>query len=793
MKKFIPIFFLMAFMSVEIAFSQEMINDTKPIIKKATYFDKTPPLRNMKIILPGERDRSWKDNEIQNEDRDETMMYSSFVQPEVDMVQQTEMGSRNVTGPLQNFAGVGRITALTPPDTDGDVGPDHYFQMVNVSFAIWDKQGNLLYGPVDNSTLWDGFVGPWTGTNDGDPVVIYDELEDRWVATQFAINTNNGTYWELIAVSETPDPTGAYYRYAFQYSLFNDYPKFSNWPDAYYATYNMFAGGYAGATIVAFEKDSMLVGSPNARMVEFGPYTAQYGTNTADFDGTALPPAGSPQWVVNLNKYNTQSLEVYKFTVDWSNPASSTFQSWDNLPVTAFSFFDPNVRPQLPQPNSSQLLDPLSKYSMYPLKYRNFGTHESMTINHTVKLGTRAGVRWYELRKDASQDHWYIYQEGTYAPNDGLSRWMASMAMNANGDIALGYSVTSADVYPGIRYTGRSASTPLGQMDVEEVTIVEGSGSQSGSPRWGDYSYMSVDPSDDLTFWYTQEYIPTTVWGTRIASFDLGPLQPPTANAGEDSEICSEEVFYGQGSATSAQSVEWVTTGDGTLMFANTLQPAYIRGTQDLENGYFDLIMTAFGYEPGWEDSDTVHVDILFDAVVDAGNDTLVCINHSIQMQPVVQNVDSAMWTTAGDGTFNDPNELYAIYTPGSADIENGSVILSLYGSSADPCDGEDSDDLTLTIDECTGIDELSGRDIALEVYPNPSSGIFNLDVQSLNTEQFTLRILNIHGQQVFSGRLGFENGQYSNSLDFTYFPKGIYYVVVQGEKNSVTQRIVFK
>ncbi len=792
MKKILFTALILMFLTTSVMVSQETVFNTNPVVKEAVFFDKTPPLRNMKIVLPGERDRSWKDNIIQNEERDEQEMYRNFVQPEADLVQQTEMGTRSVRGPIYNFNGVGRLTPLSPPDTDGDVGPNHYFQMVNVSFAIWDKQGNLVYGPVDNSTLWDGFVGPWTGTNDGDPVVIYDELEDRWVATQFAVNTNNGTYWELIAVSETPDPTGAYYRYAFQYSIFNDYPKFSNWPDAYYATFNMFSGSYAGATIVAFEKDSMLVGSPNARMVEFGPYAAQYGANTADFDGTTLPPAGSPQWVVNLRKYGSQALEVYKFTVDWNNPSSSTFQSWDDLSVTAFSFFDPNIRPQLPQPNSSQLLDPLSKYSMFPLKYRNFGTHESMTINHTVKLGSRAGVRWYELRKDSGQEHWYIYQEGTYAPNDGLSRWMASLAMNAAGDIALGYSVTSSDVYPGIRYTGRAASTPLGTMDVEEVVVIEGSGSQSGTARWGDYSYMSVDPSDDTTFWYTQEYIPGTAWGTRIVSFDLGPMQPPTANAGEDSDICSEEVFYGQGTATSAQSVEWTTLGDGILIDPNTLQPSYIRGQQDQENGFFKLVLTAYGYEPGWEDVDTVHVDILFDAEVFAGNDTLVCVNNSIELLPEVANVDSLMWTTAGDGTFNDPNLENAIYTPGTDDIANGSVVLSLYGSSTPPCEGEDSDDLILTIDECTGLDEFLSQEMTLEIFPNPSSGIFNLKVSSIHADEFTLKVLNIHGQQIFGGKLGFENGQYSNSLDFTYFPKGIYYVVVQGENSSVTKRIVF-
>lgn len=762
------------------------------IVKQAFYADKTPPLKNMKIVLPGERDRSWKDQIVQNEERDESALFAQFVPPAQDLVQQKTMGSRSVMGPTNNFAGVGRITNLTPPDTDGDVGPNHYFQMVNVSFAIWDKQGNLLYGPVDNSTLWSGFIGPWTGTNDGDPIVIYDEIEDRWVATQFAVNTSNGTYWELIAVSETPDPLGAYYRYAFQYSIFNDYPKFSNWTDGYYATFNMFDGGYAGSTIVAFEKDSMLVGSPNARSVEIGPLPNQYGTNTSDFDGTMMPPAGSPNWVVNLNKYGSpQTLEVFKFEVDWNDPSNSTFSLWDDLSVTAFDFFDPNVRDQLPQPNTSQKLDPLSKYSMYPLKYRNFGTHESMTINHTVKLGDRAGVRWYELRKDVGQTQWYVYQEGTYAPEDTLSRWMASMAMNANGDIALGYSVTSADVYPSIRYTGRSATTPLGEMDVEEVTIMGGSGSQSGSARWGDYSYMSVDPVDDTTFWFTQEYI-QSAWATRIVSFNLnGALLEPLADAGADTSVCIDYPFFAQGYVENAPSVLWEALGDGVLHDPTTLDPIYVRGNQDIDSGYFQLILNAYGYQQGMVDVDTIHVDIASNIAINAGSDTLICKDESFITQPQLASADSLIWTSSGDGFFNDSTLEHAIYTPGTQDIINGSVVLSLYAKAAAPCLGEDTDALNLIIDPCTDIEEHANPLISLEIFPNPSAGIFNISVLSAQDEEFMLSVLNLQGQQLFTGKMRVVHGQYNNQIDFTYFPSGIYYVLLKTGTTVVTKKIV--
>lgn len=774
-----------------LAFGQNY-KSSLPKVRKAYYTDKTPPLRNMKIVLPGERDRSWKDGIIQNDTRDETELFNGFVPPQEDLVQQKQMGTRNGRGPLVNFPGVGRITALTPPDTDGDVGPNHYFQMVNVSFAIWDKSGNLLYGPVDNSTLWSGFIGPWTGTNDGDPIVIYDEIEDRWIATQFAVNTSNGTYWELIAISETPDPLGSYYRYAFQYNIFNDYPKFSSWPDGYYATYNMFSGGYAGSTIVAFEKDSMLVGSPNARTVEFGPFPDLYGTNTSDFDGSALPPSGSPNWVVNLNKYGTpQTLEVYSFEVDWTNPTNSGFTLWDDLTVTAFDFFDPGNRNQLPQPNSSQKLDPLSKYSMYPLKYWNYSTHESMTINHTVKLGDRAGVRWYELRRDSGQTQWYIYQEGTFAPEDSLSRWMASMAMNANGDIALGYSVTSDSVYPSIRYTGRSASTPLGEMDVAEVTVMGGSGSQSGSARWGDYSYMSVDPVDDTTFWFTTEYI-QSAWATRVVAFNLGgELQPPTVFAGADTNACVDYPFFAQGEATDYTSVQWTTLGDGNIQSPNSLNTMYIRGPQDVDSGYFELVLSAQGYQQGLEASDTMHVDLVENVQVYAGNDTLICKDQSFITQPVVEYADSLYWSTSGDGTFNDPNLQNAIYTPGDNDILAGSVELSLFAHSGAPCEGEDDDKLILTIDQCTDITENNIQHLQLLVFPNPASGIVNISVASQINEEFTMSVLNLQGQKIFEGTYFMENGSYSNQLDFRYFRNGIYYIVVKSDNKVITKKLI--
>ncbi|MDZ7777949.1 MAG: hypothetical protein U5L09_21200 [Bacteroidales bacterium] len=287
-------------------------------VSKAAYFDKSEPLRDIEPVEPGERDRSWKENKVGNK----------FIEPYSfdkdgddvdDPVVQRALGRTQVLGPIQNFEGMGNLNGVYPPDTDGAVGPDHYFQMINLSFKIYDKQGNTVYGPADNSTLWDGFIGPWTGTNDGDPIITYDEIADRWVATQFAVNTGTGTDYELVAVSTTPDPTGEYYRYAFAYDNFNDYPKVSVWPDAYVVTYNMFGGSYLGAGVAAFDREAMLEGDPEAEQQFFQLSSSYYGMLPAEFDGTP-PPEGSPAYLTHMKRTGSRGIHLFEFVVDWKHP-----------------------------------------------------------------------------------------------------------------------------------------------------------------------------------------------------------------------------------------------------------------------------------------------------------------------------------------------------------------------------------------------------------------------------------------------------------------------------------------
>jgi len=779
-----------AFFITSVALHGQQLNSLVPVVKTAVYSDKTPPLRDMKIVVAGSRNCSWKDGLVENRSKDESLLWENRTEVTVDVVRQKEMGTRGVKGPALSFSGIGKAES-TPPDTDGDVGPNHYFQMVNKSFAIWDKQGNLLYGPVDNSTLWDGFIGPWTGTNDGDPIFLYDDYADRWVATQFAVETNNGTNWQLIAISETADPMGSYYRYAFEFDLYNDYPKFSIWPDGYYSTYNMFANDFEGAITAVMDRDAMLAGDPDARVIMFGPYPEQYSVKSAHLDGPVPPPANAPNWMVNIQKYDLQRMEVYRFETDWQTPANSTYTLQNSLPVTPFTFFNPSVREQLPQPNSSQKLDPLSKYPMNPLQYRNFGTHETMVINQTVKVDTVAGIRWYELRRDSGQYDWYIYQEGTYCPADGLSRWMGSIAMNGNGDIALGYSITGHMRFPSVAYTGRTAGAPLGEMNIEEILVIEGTHAQNTSARWGDYSAMAIDPVDDTTFWYTGEYMPSPKWGTRIVKFDFGPIQAPTAYAGPDSAICSLQVYQGQGFASGYQSFLWTSSGNGTLLNGNTLKPIYFKGSEDIQNGYFELTLTAHGYEPGMVTSDVVHVDIISDVSVNLGNDTLIYSYQTLQMIPQLLNADSLHWSTSGDGIFSNDAIAEPFYTPGTQDVLNGEVMLSLFAKAFAPCEGTDEDEMVVVIDSCTSINELSGK-TRLNVYPNPTDGIINFEVSGLTEQAFTLRVMNVYGQVLFSGNLNSNDGSYTNSINLTYLPGGVYYVSIRTEKQHIIRKIVF-
>ncbi|MDT8394154.1 MAG: T9SS type A sorting domain-containing protein [Bacteroidales bacterium] len=774
--------FLLAGLFFMAGFSQQ--NAEPSLVIEATYFDKSPALTDMPAILTAEKDRSWKEGVVENKSVKKEFVERSNNNPAnaADGAKQVIYSNTGTRGPEIGIEGIGNVNFVYPPDTDGDVGPNHYFQMINLSFAIWDKQGNKLYGPVNNSTIWQGFVGPWTGTNDGDPIVLYDEQADRWLATQFAVNTNNGINYQLIAVSETGDPLGAWYRYAYAMVAFNDYPKFSVWNDGYYATWNMF-GGYTRVGVGAFERDKMLVGDPTAKMVYFDQSGSTFAMLPADFDGTP-PPAGAPCYFIHMRTFTDHKMEIYEFDVDWNNTSNSSFSLATVLTPAAYST---NVG-GIPQPNTSTMLDDLAVMLMYRLQYRNFGTHESMVVNHTVSSAGKAAPRWYELRKTTGD--WSIYQQGTFAP-DIKERWMGSIAMNANGDIALGYSLSSTTTFPSIAYTGRRVDDPLGQMTVGEVMVKEGLGSQTNIERWGDYSAMSVDPADDTTFWFTTEYRKASNWGTYITSFNLGPLTQPTAYAGADTTICVNELYPANGTVTSTQSVLWTTTGDGFFQSPGNLNTFYLRGNGDISNGQVTLALTAYGFESGWEATDSVVVYLSEGPLADAGSDTLICTDEVLQLSGTASGYNDIVWRTSGDGSFSDTTVLDPIYSPGTVDIATGNVVLTMLAIGTEGCVGEDSDEISVTIDECTGLDEPEFSTLSLGIRPNPNNGVFTYEVNAESTSRVRLEVLNVQGQIVFTQLLGQFAGTHTGTINIGDNPKGIYYLRINNGQAIKVQKVL--
>lgn len=424
---------------------------------------------------------------------------------------------KGFSGPQGSF-----LVQYAPPDTTGAIGATQYVQWVNSSFAVFDKaSGAPVYGPAAGNTLFTGFGGACETSNDGDPVVLYDRLADRWILMQFAV-PNGGPYYQCIAVSKTSDATGGYYRYSFQYSGFNDYPKAGVWPDAYYVTYNMFSGNsFSGAKVCAMDRSKMIAGLAAAQQcVQLS--TSYGGLLPSDLDGKTLPPAGSPNYVMNLG---TSKLNLWKFHVDWTTPANTLLSGPTAIPVGTFAAACGGGT-CVPQAGTSQKLDSLADRLMYRLAYRNFGTHEAVVVNHAVKVGSSrknqsSAARWYEVRNLSGTPT--VYQQSTYAP-DSTSRWMGSIAMDKLGNIALGYSASSSAIKPAIRYASRAGGDAPNTLSNETV-VIQGAGAQTSTlSRWGDYSTITLDPVDDCTFWYTSEYLKADGkfnWSTRINSFKM--------------------------------------------------------------------------------------------------------------------------------------------------------------------------------------------------------------------------------------------------------------------------------
>ena len=546
--------------------------------------------------------------------------------------------------PILNFDGIpfpGVACNCAPPDTNGEVGLTQYVQMVNEGFQVFDKTtGASLLGPAGITTLWAGFGGVCENNGSGDPVVLYDQLADRWIITQFAgasVPTD-----ECIAVSKTGDATGAYYRYAFNLGTnFFDYPHLGVWPDGYYMSMNVFntAGtAYLGPQAFAFDRAKMLTGAPATFLtpgIAGGPTEDTF--LPADIDGYSLPPAGAPNSFVE-----TPFTGVYKtwhFHVDWVTPANTTFTLFASPPAAGFTELCPAVRSCIPQLGTADGLDGIGDRLMYRLAYRNIGGVESLVGNHTVSASAVAGIRWFELR-GVTAGPVTVFQESTYQP-DTTWRWMGSAAMDNQGNLAVGYSASSSTINPQIRYAGRLVTDPVNTLAQGEAHLFDGTGSQTGTGnRWGDYSDLTVDPADDCTFWYTQEYYSTTAsyaWRTRIGNFKY-PVCTPSQRATIS------------GTITNCQTLLPIP---GVLV---SIDGGYSRGTGAagtysaiVTPGTYDASVTATGF-------DTASTTGL--VVANGGNATFsACLNGTLK-QPVA---DTASITSGGPNGVIDPNEVVTV------------------------------------------------------------------------------------------------------------------------------------
>jgi hypothetical protein len=429
----------------------------------------------------------------------------------------------------------GFSSGALPPDTVGAAGRTQYVQWVNGALLVIDKDtGATLLGPVPGNTLWAGFGGGCETYDAGDPMVSYDRFADRWVLQQFV--GNNTPYGQCIAVSRTSDATGAWNRYAYGFDALNDYPKAGVWSHSYVTTYAM-SVQENGPKVCAMDRAAMLAGRAASQQCFQLPIDAGV-LLPADADGTRAPAMTADVPVLGIG---TDALRLFSLHVDWRDPSASRLDGPRLLPVAPFTWacgpgydvpLGRNVASCIPEPGEAGAgvpgLDPMSDRPMFRLAWRAFADgHEAMVVNHTVHVAgpAVAGVRWYELRR-SGRAPWTVAQQGTFAPSDGNARWMGSVAMDRDGGIAAGYSVSGASTYPGIRIAGRLATDPPGTLSAETV-VADGGGSQlpaAALSRWGDYSAMTVDPVDDCTFWYTNEYQPVTGtfdWATRIAAARL--------------------------------------------------------------------------------------------------------------------------------------------------------------------------------------------------------------------------------------------------------------------------------
>ena len=583
---------------------------------------------------------------------------------------------------------------VAPPDTDGAVGPTHFVQMINSLTTIFNKSGTTVSGPFASNAFWAGIGGNCEAFNQGDPIVLYDDLSDRWLVSQFAFPDNLTTFSQCVAISQTGDPTGAYNRYEFVFDGigFNDYPKHGIVTDSITMTANLFkARGpfftFSGTFLGVMDKAAMYAGQP-ASLIGFNIGKNEFGFIAGDLDGSGSAPA---LFATAMSQAN--SFDIWQIDVDWSTDSASASRI-ASIPITPFSgdLCSASREACIPQSGSGPALEALSDRLMHRLQVRDFGTYRTMVAAHTVDVGGgRAGIRWYEMRESGGA--WSLYQEGTFGPNDGLYRWLPSVAMNAAGDIGIGYAVSSSGTYVSVAAAGQSAAySGTGVLDSAETICVAGSGVQQGTARAGDYAATSIDPTSD-SFWHTNEVMTNTgnfQWNTYVCEFTVesgtGNIPPQASftysctdldcsftdtSSDSDGTVTSWSWDFGDGGTSTAQNPGHLYAVGGTYTVSLTVtddggandsasQPVTVTAP-----GGGGITLTATGYKVkgrqkvdlSWSGATSTDVDIYRDGTV---------ITTTANDDAYTDNIDAR-----GGGTYE-----YQLCEAGTSECSNLAAVV---------------------------------------------------------------------------------------------------------------------
>lgn len=528
-------------------------NSPKMTFNHPVRFALTPPLREL-AQLPRRQHYGFEEAEPVHQ---VNFHPRRILGPAMDPVEQ------RTPGPPASFTigltvlGVDNVNHIQPPDTNAAVGDTQIVEWVNFSYAVYDKStGALETGPIDGNLLWQALGGDCYNENDGDIIAQWDKVNHRWLLAQNYFdedNDDNPPYAACVAVSTSADAAGTYYEYEFPLgNNFPDYPKWGMWPTGYFQTQNAYdlnsGGNFVGAYVCAYNSVKLIVGDQTAEQICFQTTSNDYSLLPGDIDSPIPPPATQDEFLIGSYDVDPDQDHLYLYSMhpDYANPSQSTFDGaglGDPITVPTYTPLCPSLTaPCIPQNGFPGLLDSLGDRLMYRFAYwddgplSNVGTHATRIpaqhwyVNHVVAASSgQAGVRWYEFRapvRTVTISNLSLFQSGTFAP-DSNYRWMASIAQDKMGDIALGYSLASSTVYDSIAATGRVPTDPLGQMEAE-VVLASGTGTQGGGSRWGDYSSIAIDGADGCTFWYSQEYytVPdSSDWQTQLTSFKFSGCQ----------------------------------------------------------------------------------------------------------------------------------------------------------------------------------------------------------------------------------------------------------------------------